>query len=71
MAIPFIVFWLLVFLGRGELGIKGALLAVAVWGALLAGFVATELPPYLFVAVQSALDVALILIIFGGDIRIR
>ena len=71
MGIPFVVFWLLVFLGRGELGLKGGFLAVAIWGALLAGLVATNLPPYLFVAAQVVLDVVLILLVFGRDVRIR
>ena len=71
MSIPFVVFWLLVFLGRGELGFKGVLLAVAVWGALLAGLMATSLPPYFLVAAQVVLDVVLILVVFGRDVRIR
>ena len=71
LALPFWVFWLLVFLARGELGLKGIALAVVVWVALLAGSLNTDMPAYVFVAAQALLDIFLILVIFGGDIRIR
>lgn len=67
----FVVFWILVFFARSELGIKGVFLAVAVWGALVAGFYTTDFPPYVFVAGHVFLDIVLILVIFGRDIRIR
>jgi hypothetical protein len=71
MLIPFILFWVLIFLGREELGVKGGLIAVAIWAALLIGFVALNVSPYIFVSAQAMFDVVLILIIFGGDIKIR
>jgi len=71
MLIPFILFWVLIFLGREDLGLKGGLIAVAIWAALLIGFFALSISPYFFVSAQAILDVVLILIIFGGDIKIR
>ncbi len=71
MLIPFLLFWLLIFLGREELGLKGGLIALAIWAGLLIGFFALSISPYIFVAAQAILDVVLILIIFGGDIKIR
>jgi len=71
MLIPFILFWVLIFLGREELGIKGGLIAVAIWAGLLIGFFALRISPYLFVSAQAIVDVVLIFIIFGGDIKIR
>ncbi len=71
LGLPFWIFWILVFLARGELGLKGIALAVAVWGALLAGSLYTDMPAYVFVAAQALLDVVLILVIFGRDVRIR
>ncbi len=71
MLVPFILFWLLVFLGRDELGLKGVLIALGIWAAFLLGFAVFQASPYLFVAAQALVDVFLILIIFGGDIRIR
>ena len=71
LGLPFWIFWILVFLARGELGLKGIALAVAIWGALLAGSLYTDMPAYAFVAAQALLDIVLILVIFGRDIRIR
>jgi hypothetical protein len=71
MLIPFVLFWVLVVLGRDELGLKGGLIAAGIWFALLLGFAAFQGSPYLFVAAQAILDVILILVIFGGDVRIR
>ena len=70
MLIPFILFWVLIFLGGEELGFKGVVLAIAAWAAMLAGCMAAPLHPLYFVAAQAGLDIALILTIFGGDIKI-
>jgi hypothetical protein len=69
--IPFLVFWVLIFLAREELGIKGVAMAVTVWLGLLIGFMLAGISPFVFVAAQAALDVVLILKVFGGDIAIR
>ncbi len=71
MLIPFILFWLLVFLGREDFGVKSGLIAVAIWAALLIGFCIFSISPYVFVAAQAMLDVVLIFVILGGDIKIR
>lgn len=69
--IPFAVFWVLIFIGRSELGYKGLVFCVAIWLCLLLGFSQLSLPSYLFVVAQVLIDVVLIIIIFGGDVRIR
>ena len=75
MLVPFVLFWVLLFFGRDELGLKGILVAVSIWAALLVGTALLAalagISPYLFVAAQALLDVVLILMIFGGDLRIR
>jgi hypothetical protein len=71
MGLPFFIFWVLIFLGRSELGWRGAGIAVGIWLGLLIGFVASGLSPYLFVSAQALLDCILILVVFHGDIRIR
>lgn len=71
MAIPFVLFWVLVILARDELGTKGVLIAIGLWLILLIGFMTAGLSPYLFVTAQALLDIGLILVAFGGDIRIR
>jgi hypothetical protein len=71
MALPFGIFWVMVFLTRRELGLK--------WGAFCAllglGFLAMLLflPALWMLGVigQVLLDVVLILVLFGGDIRIN
>jgi hypothetical protein len=71
MLIPFAAFWLLVFMGRRELGFKGVAFCIALWIAFLLGFMRLDLPSYWFVAAQALIDAILIIVIFGGDIRIR
>ncbi|MBN1787059.1 MAG: hypothetical protein JW806_01540 [Sedimentisphaerales bacterium] len=71
MILPFLIFWVLIFLGKNELGLKGVLISIAIWGGLLLGFAMLNISPYLFVVAQVILDIILILVIFGGDIRIR
>ena len=71
MWLPFIAFWVLIIIGRSELGFKGITFCIALWVGLLFGFMMLGFPPYSFVAVQSLIDAILIVVIFGGDIRIR
>ena len=71
MALPFIMFWVLIYLGRDDLGLKGVLICIAIWAVLLAGFIMLNISPYIFVGVQSLMDIVLTLKIFGGDITIR
>ena len=71
MAVPFIVFWMLVYVAREDLGLKGVGICVTLWAALLAGCMFLRISPYVFVAMQALVDAILIIIVFGGDIRIR
>ena len=74
MIVPFLIFWLLIFFGRDELGFRGILIAVGVWVVLLIAFfglAAFHVSPLFVVVPQSLLDIVLILKIFGGDIRIK
>jgi hypothetical protein len=69
--VPFLIFWIILFVARGDLGWRGIALCVGIWLALLVGFIYAGISPYLFVTAQAALDCILILVIFKGDIRIR
>ena len=71
MLIPFAAFWVLVIMGRGELGFKGVVFSIALWVGLLLGFTTLTVSPYWFVASQALIDAILIIVVFGGDIRIR
>jgi hypothetical protein len=68
---PFIAFWVLIVTGRSELGFKSITFCIVLWIVLLLGFVKLSLPPYWFVTAQALIDAILIIVIFGGDIRIR
>ena len=71
MLLPFLIFWILVFVSRQELGWRWALIIVAIWLGLLLGFMYSGTSAYVFVAAQALLDCILILVIFKGDIPIR
>ena len=71
MRTTFIVFWLLIYLGREELGFKGVGLCILIWLALLAGCIFLGYWPYVFIALQALFDIILLLVIFHDDITIR
>ena len=70
MISPLILFWVLIFLFYEELSFKGIIISIVVWLGLMCGFILTTGKwPYFFVAGNVLLDIVLILIIFGGDIK--
>ena len=71
MAIPFIAFWVLIAIGKSDLGYKKTISFIGIWSILLFGFIYLNIHPYYFVAPQTILDAVLILMIFGRDINIR
>ena len=66
---PFIVFWVLMHLGREELGLKGIIISILLWMGLLVGSSFLGLP-YLFVSAEALLDVVLLFIIFGENMNV-
>lgn len=68
LLLPFLIFWILLFLGREELGIKWILVLIGISVALTAGFLGTELPPFAFVGPQVLIDIILVIVLFGGNI---
>jgi hypothetical protein len=71
MLLPFGIFWVLLILTRRELGLRGILFCAPLGAGLMAVF--WLLPAFFIYAVigQVLLDVILILVLFGGDIRIN
>lgn len=67
---PFLVFWVLVYLGREELGLKGVVISVLIWLGILFGYSSFG-PTYVFIVAQALLDIVLAFIIFGGSINNR
>jgi len=70
--IPFVAFFVLIAAGLwlGELGAIGSLVLVAIWIAALTLCILLGLPGAVFTVVGVVLDIVLILMIFGGDIRL-
>ena len=71
LSLPFFIFWILLYLAREELSGRQIVLFIGLWAGCLLGSIYLDWPQYTFIIVQSLLDIALILIVFGGDIRIR
>lgn len=71
MALPFLIFWAIVIFARRQLRWRGIFICIGIWMGLLIGFMHAGISSYIFVAAQALLDCILILILFGGDIRIR
>ena len=71
--LPRFAFVVLILIGvwQNELSIKQALVFVGIWVLAMVGIPLLGLSVFLVVAVEVILDATLILIIFGGDIRIR
>ena len=65
-----LVFWGLLLRGRDELGPKWMWALVAVW--LVGWRACTLLPggPSLFMSLVALIDIVLVLVVLGGDIRI-
>lgn len=71
MIVPLVLFWILLFVGREELGFKGISISIVVWLGLLVGSVFTAGGSlYFFTAASALLDIVLLIIICGGDINI-
>jgi hypothetical protein len=71
LSLPFIAFWILIIIGRSELGFKGVIFCILLWFGLLVGFFTLGISPYWFITAQALFDAILVVVIFGGDIRIR
>ncbi len=67
-----IVFWALVLLGvgSGELGIRGAAIFVTVWLAAYIGLPFVSFGSLFLTPSVAVLDVVLVFVIFKGDVRL-
>ncbi len=69
--LPFLVFWIFVFLCRKELGWRWTLGVIGIWCGLLLAFIYAGVWPYYFVAAQALLDAILLVVFLKGDVPIR
>ena len=70
--IAHVAFWVLVIRGwmSGDLGIRGTIIALALW---LTAYISLPLLPYgaaLFPSFVALVDIALVIVIFKGDVHI-
>jgi hypothetical protein len=65
---PFFLFWVLMYLGREELGLKGIVISILIGLGLVACYSSLGLP-HIFVLVQALLDIVLAFIIFGENMN--
>ena len=68
--IALLLFPILLYLGREELGIKGILIFIGIWAALFIGLPALGLSSYFFIVAQVLIDIILVIVVFGGDIKL-
>ena len=71
MALPLLFFVVLLWLDRDELGVKGIPTCLGVCVGLVSGCAILNISPYVLIALLALIDVVLVLVIFGRDIRIR
>ena len=71
LILPRVLLPILLYVGREELGIKGILLFIGIWAALIFGLPALGLSGNLSTVIEAVMDIILVIIIFGGDISIR
>jgi hypothetical protein len=69
--LPFVLFWVLLFIGRSELGLKWITVCIGIWVGLWLGCAYLKCPRYVFVAGEVLLDVVLLIVVAGGNVRIR
>lgn len=69
--LPFVLFWALLFFGRRELGLKWIIVCIGIWAALWLGCLYLKGPSYIVVAGEVVLDIVLLVVVTGGNIRIR
>jgi hypothetical protein len=66
-----VLFWIFLLIGASDIGLRGCIVYVALW---LLGYVGSSWLPSggsVFVSYVAILDIALVLHVFQGDVRLR
>jgi hypothetical protein len=66
-----VLFWVLLVIGREELGLKWVVVCIGIWAVLRLGCVYLGDPYYIFTVGQVLLDIVLVIVVTGGCVRIR
>jgi hypothetical protein len=70
-AIPLAAFWALIYFGRHELQPRTVALFIAIWLVSLISVLLMHAPSGAFSAIEAMLSIVLVLLVFGGDFKIR
>lgn len=68
-AIFFIAFWLLLFMAREDLGLKGILFFIVVWGACVVMYKLGTFRQAYIVGAMGFVDAIVVVIFLGKDVR--
>jgi hypothetical protein len=71
LLIAHILFWILLLIGASEIGRRGCAVYVVLWliGYLGSGWILSG--GFLFLSYVAVLDIALVIHVFQGDVRLR
>jgi hypothetical protein len=69
--IPLAAFWSLIYYGRSDLQPWAIVAFILLWAGSLAAVFILHIPSVAFPAVESVLTAVLVLLVFGGDMKIR
>lgn len=76
--IPFVMFWVLLFVGRSELSLQAILICIGIWlflvltaGIFMMIGTSGGMVFCILAGLQAVFDMILILMTFGGDIRLN
>ena len=67
---PVVAFFLLIYVGRADLGLKGILISFTICSLLLLGALTTGIALPYFISALAVVDIFLVFITFGGDFTI-
>lgn len=69
--IPLVAFWSLIYFGRHDLQLRTIMLFVVIWLLSLLSVSVMHSPSGVFPAIEAILSIVLVLLVFGGDFKIR
>ncbi len=69
--IPLAAFWSLIYFGRHELQPKTLMTFIGIWLVSLIAIFLLNTPSGVFPAIEAVLSIVLVLLVFGGDFKIR
>lgn len=69
--LPLAAFWSLIFFGRHDLQPRTIIVFICLWLVSLLSVLLMHSPSGVFPAIEAVLSIVLVLLVFGGDFKIR